>query len=66
MPAKVPVKMHQFATWLEDYVTKLTATDEAGAHVEPRRAMSILTHAPQAEDSLFVTEWVAIFRECGP
>ena len=66
MPAKVPVNMHQIVTWLEDYVTKLTAADEAGAHVEPRCAMSILTHVrepPQAQNSLFVTEWVAIFRE---
>ena len=30
---RCPVNMHQFATWLEEYVTKLTATDEAGVHV---------------------------------
>ena len=40
VPAKLPVNMHQFATWLDDYVTKLTVEDEAGAYIEPRRAMS--------------------------
>ena len=66
LPAKLPVNMHQFATWLEDYVTKLTAADEARAHIEPRRAMSFLTHVGkllQAPDSLFTMEWVAICRE---
>ena len=54
MPAKVPINMHQFATWLEDCVTKLSAADEAGAHVEPCRVMSILTHVGkprQAQDT---------------
>ena len=65
-PAKVPVNMHRFATWLEDYVTSLTAAGDAGAHVELQREMSILTHVGkplQAQNSLFMTEWVAIFRE---
>ena len=49
--AKVPVNIHQFATWLKDYVTKVTAADEAGAHVEPCCAMSILMHVGKPPSS---------------
>ena len=45
---------------------ELTAAEEAGAHVEPCRAMNILVGKPfQTQDNLFMTEWVAIFRESG-
>ena len=60
--------MHAFAAWLEDWVTKLVAADEISAYVEPRRAMAVLSHVGkplQASDTLFMTEWVAIFRESG-
>ena len=60
--------MHTFAAWLEDWVTKLVAADEISAYVEPRRAMAVLSHGGkplQAQDTLFMTEWVAIFRESG-
>ena len=60
--------MHTFAAWLEDWVTKLVAADEISAYVEPRRAMAVLSHVGkplQASDTLFMTEWVAIFRESG-
>ena len=53
---------------LEDWVTKLVAADEISAYVEPRRAMAVLSHVGkplQAQDTLFMTEWVAIFRESG-
>ena len=53
--AKMPTSMYQFASWLEDWVTKLVVADEASAHIEHRRAMAVL----------FMTEWVAIFRESG-
>ena len=60
--------MHTFAAWLEDWVTRLVAADEISAYVEPRRAMAVLSHVGkplQASDTLFMTEWVAIFRESG-
>ena len=60
--------MHTFAARLEDWVTKLVAADEISAYVEPRRAMAVLSHVGkplQASDTLFMTEWVAIFRESG-
>ena len=68
LPQKPPATMHAFAAWLEDWVTKLVAADEISAYVEPRRAMAVLSHAGkplQASDALFMTEWVAIFRESG-
>ena len=49
-------------------MTKLVAADEISAYVEPRRAMAVLSHVGkplQAQDTLFMTEWVAIFRESG-
>ena len=68
LPQKPPTTMHTFAAWLEDWVTKLAAADEISAYVEPRRAMGVLSHVGkplQASDTLFMTEWVAIFRESG-
>ena len=68
LPQKPPSTMHTFAAWLEDWVTKLVAADEISAYVEPRRAMAVLSHVGkplQAQDTLFMTEWVAIFRESG-
>ena len=44
LPQKPPTTMHTFAAWLEDWVTKLVAADEISAHVEPRRAMAVLSH----------------------
>ena len=35
MPARMPTTMHQFASWLEDWMTKLAAADEVSAHFEP-------------------------------
>ena len=63
-----PRLLHTLAAWLEDWVTKLVAADEISAYVEPRRAMAVLSHVGkplQASDTLFMTEWVAIFRESG-
>ena len=68
LPQKPPATMHALAAWLEDWVTKLVAADEISAYVEPRRAMAVLSHIGkpfQASDTLFMTEWVAIFRESG-
>ena len=68
LPQKPPSTMHTFAAWLEDWATKLVAADEISAYVEPRRAMAVLSHVGkplQAQDTLFMTEWVAIFRESG-
>ena len=68
LPQKPPATRHAFAAWLEDWVTKLVAADEISAYVEPRRAMAVLSHVGkplQASDALFMTEWVAIFRESG-
>ena len=65
---KPPSTMHTFAAWLEDWVTELVAANEISAYVEPRRAMAVLSHVGkplQAQDTLFMTEWVAIFRESG-
>ena len=42
--------------------------DEVSAHVEPCRAMAILMNVGkllQTSDNIFMTEWVAIFRESG-
>ena len=47
-------------------MTKLVVADEVSAHIEPRRAMATLTNVGkplQTSDNIFVTEWVAIFRE---
>ena len=38
----MPTAMYQFASWLEDWMTKLVAADEVSAHIEPRRAMAVL------------------------
>ena len=49
-------------------MTKLVAADEVSAHIEPRCAMAVLTNVGkplQNSDNLFMTEWVAIFRERG-
>ena len=51
---------------MEEYVTRAVAADKAGAHVEPCKVMSMLTCVGkplQSQDNLFMTEWVAIFRE---
>ena len=50
-------------------MTKLVATDEVSAHIEPGRAMAVLVNVgkpyrPQNTSSR-TTEWVAIFRESG-
>ena len=42
LPAKLPTSTYQFASRLEDWMTKLVVADEVSAHIEPRRAMSIL------------------------
>ena len=68
IPVKMPTTMYQFASWLEDWMTKLVATDEVSAHIEPRRAMAVLMNVGkplQSTDNIFMTEWVAIFRESG-
>ena len=44
LPAKMPTSMYQFASWLEGWMTKIVVADEVSAHIEPRRAMSILMH----------------------
>ena len=68
LPAKMPTSMFQFAAWLEDWMTKLVVADEVSAHIEPRRAMAVLMNVGkplQTADNIFMTEWVAIFRESG-
>ena len=68
LPAKLPTSMFQFAAWLEDWMTKLVVADEVSAHIEPRRAMAVLMNVGkplQTSDNIFMTEWVAIFRESG-
>ena len=68
LPQKPRVTMRQFAVWLEEYMTKLVAGDEAGARVEPREAMSTLTCVgkPPAVIGQPVSDWwVAIFQESG-
>ena len=42
IPGKMPTTMHQFASCLEGWKTKLVAADKASAHMEPRRAMAVL------------------------
>ena len=42
IPARMPTTMYQFASWLEDWMTKLLVADEVSAHTEPRRAMAVL------------------------
>ena len=42
LPAEMPTTMYQFASWLEDWMTKPAAADEVSAHIEPRRAMAVL------------------------
>ena len=49
-------------------MTKLVVADEVSAHIEPRRAMTVLMNVGkplQTSDKIFMTEWVAIFRESG-
>ena len=68
LPAKMPNSMFQFAAWLEDWMTKLVVADEVAAHIEPRRVMAVLMNVGkplQTSDNIFMTEWVAIFRESG-
>ena len=70
LPAKMPLptSMFQFAAWLEDWITNLVVADEVAAHIEPRRAMAVLMNVGkplQTADNIFMTEWVAIFRESG-
>ena len=36
----MPTSTYQFASWLEDFTTKLVVAGEVSAHIEPRRAMS--------------------------
>ena len=68
LPVKMPTTIYLFASWLEDWMTKLVAADEVSAHIEPRQAMSVLMtvgNLLQTTDSTFMTDWVAIFRESG-
>ena len=68
LATKMSTSMFQFAAWLEDWMTKLVVDDEVAAHIEPRRAMAILMNVGnplQTADNIFMTEWVAIFRESG-
>ena len=63
LPRCIPLQRGWRIGW-----TKLVAADEISADVEPRRAMAVLSHVGkplQASDTLFMTEWVAIFRESG-
>ena len=63
LPVKMPTTMYQFASWLEDWMTKLVAA-ETSSHIEPRRAMAVLMNVGkplQTTDNIFMTEWVAIF-----
>ena len=49
-------------------MTKLVAADEVSAHIEPRGAMAVLMNIGkplQTTDNIFMTEWVATFRESG-
>ena len=46
----------------------MVAADEVSAHIEPRRAMTVLMSVGeplQTTDNIFMTEWVAVFRESG-
>ena len=64
----MPTSMLQFAAWLEDWMTKLVVADEVAAHIKPRRAMAVLMNVGKplhTSDNIFMTEWVAIFRESG-
>ena len=68
LPAKMPTTVYQLASWLEDWMTRPVAADEISAHIEPRRAMAVLMNVGkplQTTDNIFMTEWVAIFRESG-
>ena len=56
---KLPANMYQFASWNEDWMTKLVVADEVSAHIEPRRAMAVLTNVGkplQSSDNIFMTE----------
>ena len=49
-------------------MTKLVVADKVSAHIEPRRAMSVLMNMGKPllnSDHVFMPEWVAIFRESG-
>ena len=53
---------------VKDWMTKLVVADEVSAHIEPRKPMAILMNVGkpvQTSDNIFMTEWVAIFRESG-
>ena len=68
LPVKMPTTMYHFASWLEDWITKLAVADEVGARIEPRRAMAVLRNAGkplQTTDNIFMTEWMDMFRESG-
>ena len=67
---KLPVAMRQFAVLLEEEAKNLVAADEAGAHEEPRKAMSIFNCVGKHlqshwEDNLCMTEWATVSRESG-
>ena len=68
LPARLTTSMFQLAAWLEDWMTKLVVADEVSAHIEPRRAMAVLVNVGkplQTSDNIFMTEWLAIFRDSG-
>ena len=68
LPANMPTSMSQFASWFEDWMTKLVVADEISAHIEPRRAVAVVTNVGkplQSTDNIFMTEWVVMFRESG-
>ena len=47
---------------------QIGGSDEASAHIKPRRAMAVLMNVGkplQTSDDIFTTEWVVIFRESG-
>ena len=56
----LPVKMpDQFASWLEDWITKLVVADEVSADSEPRRTMAVLVNVGkplESTDNIFMTE----------
>ena len=68
LPVKMPTTRYQFESWLEDWMTKLVAANEVSTPIEPTRAMAVLMNVGkplQTTGNIFMTEWVAIFRESG-
>ena len=59
----------QFASWLERGLDDQACCGRrVPEHTEPRRAMAVLMNVGkplQTTDNIFMTEWVAIFRESG-